>query len=87
MALDDNGRRYCYWLCFGSLEIGKIVRQFEVGRILKTHDPEQIAVFIKEFINDKNAMEIYKANCLKAMNELNWDKQKNVLDEIYSELI
>jgi glycosyltransferase involved in cell wall biosynthesis len=69
------------------VEIGKIVRQFEVGRILKTHDPEQIAVFIKEFINDKNSMEIYKANCLKAMNELNWDKQKNVLDEIYSELI
>lgn len=69
------------------VEIGKVVREFEVGRIVKTHEPEKLASFIDEFLNDTKAMDICKANCLKAMTELSWDKQKKVLDEIYFGII
>lgn len=69
------------------VEIGKVVRYYEVGRIINSLDPEKLAIFIKEFLNDKNAMDNAKANTLKAIKELNWESQRNVLDNIYAELI
>lgn len=69
------------------VEIGKIIREFEVGEIIKSHSPNDIANTIKNCINDKSKLEKYKQNCLKAIEELNWEKQSKVLDEIYKEVL
>lgn len=69
------------------VEIGKVIRHYEVGRITNTLEPEKLANFIREYLNDKNALDISKANTLKALTELNWESQQKVLDSIYAELV
>lgn len=69
------------------VEIGKVVRKYEVGEIISGHDSVELAKFISDFLNNKQKFESYRKNCEKAMRELNWESQKNVLKEIYSGLI
>jgi len=68
-------------------EIGKVVREFEVGEIIVSHEPVKLAEHIKHFFNHQDKIEIYKSNCEKAIRKLNWESQKEVLDEIYFKLI
>jgi glycosyltransferase involved in cell wall biosynthesis len=69
------------------IEISKVVRDFEVGEIVYSHDSIKLAEFINDFFKDENKIELYKQNCQKAMNHLNWDSQKIVLNEIYKKFI
>jgi glycosyltransferase involved in cell wall biosynthesis len=69
------------------VEIGKVVRKYEVGEVISGHDSVELSRFINDFLNNKQKLESYRKNCELAIKELNWESQKNVLSEIYSGLI
>jgi glycosyltransferase involved in cell wall biosynthesis len=68
------------------VEIGKVVHQYEVGEVISSHNSDELSKFIQSFLKDKEKMEFYKRNCQKAMQELNWESQKNILKGTYSGL-
>lgn len=68
-------------------EIKKILEQFGVGRCIDKVDPEIIARNVLEIYNDPETYRRWKLNTSTALKELNWDKEKPVLLEIYRELI
>lgn len=68
-------------------EIRKILEQFGVGRCIDKVDPEIIARNVLEIYNDPETYRRWKLNTSTALKELNWDKEKPVLLEIYRELI
>lgn len=69
------------------VEIGKVVREYQVGEIIQTHDPKLLAEFIQRFLEDEKRMAFYQSNCKRALDENSWEKQKMVLDEIYKNLV
>jgi glycosyltransferase involved in cell wall biosynthesis len=68
-------------------EIIKIMEQFGVGRCIDKVDPQIIARNILEIYNDPETYRRWKLNTSTALKELNWDKEKPVLMEIYRDLI
>ena len=68
-------------------EIRKILEQFGVGRCIDKVNPEIIARTILEIYNDPETYRTWKLNTSTALKELNWEKEKPVLMEIYRDLI
>src|SRR6478735_3342619 len=64
-------------------EIASIVNQYQTGVIVSSHDPKVIANQINLLKENKLIYEMLRVNCKKASLELNWEKEKLVLDEIY----
>lgn len=69
------------------VEIGKVIREYHVGEIIKSHSPEDIANCVKDLLSDTKKYNYYKENCSKAIENLNWEKQSVILNEIYAEFI
>lgn len=69
------------------VEIGKVVREYQVGGIVHSHEPKMLAEFIQRFLEDEKQLAFYQSNCQRALIENSWEKQKIVLDEIYNDLV
>lgn len=69
------------------VEIGKVIRQYQVGEIIKSHSPQDIANCVRELLDDKTKYEQYRKNCSLAIEELNWENQIPILDEIYKDVL
>lgn len=62
-------------LCVGDTdEVGKIVRQYNVGSLIPAHDPRSIADAINAL--SRSDIEQYKKASLVAAEELNWESEK-----------
>lgn len=64
-------------------ELRRIVEKYQVGKISKNHDPSQIALCIKEMLNDPEQLSRWRSNCLEAAKEINWEKEEGVIRGIY----
>ena len=65
------------------IERARIVGQYQVGLIVEDFQPENIAKKINKLVNDKQLYEEMKANCQVAAEELCWENEEKVLEEIY----
>lgn len=68
-------------------EVEKVVSEYNVGGFIDSHDPKHIAERIKDIINDKAQLNLWKDNCLIAAKTLNWEAQEQVLIEVYEQFI
>jgi hypothetical protein len=68
------------------LEIRKVIEEYEVGRIVDSHDPEQIATVAKEMLEDQDQYEIWKEKLRFASQELCWENEEQKLTQIYAHL-
>ncbi|MCB0401098.1 MAG: glycosyltransferase [Flavobacteriales bacterium] len=59
-------------------EMKGLVAQYAVGDWISTHEPEQIAQKIESMLRDEQ-YQLWKSNCLKAKEELCWEKEKEVI--------
>lgn len=66
-------------------ELRRIVDTYQVGLICKNVTPENVAADIKTALHSATYSS-WKSNCLKAREELNWQKEEDVLKGIYSNL-
>ena len=64
-------------------EVKKIIQQYQVGLITPNHDPKQLALLMQQMTSDKVQMEKWKLNASAAAKELNWQKEKMVLVEVF----
>jgi len=68
-------------------EVEKIVRGYDIGEIIESHDPEHIALKISQMISDDNKTKGYKANLVKAAAELCWENEEHRLSEIIAKYV
>ncbi len=65
-------------------EIRQIVEGFKVGICCEPSDPRQIAESIEILRVNKDQINTFKRNLIKAKSELTWEKEKIKLEEAYS---
>ena len=68
-------------------EMAEIVSQYKIGEITTTLKPGQLAEKIKEALFNIEKREIWQKNLKIAAKELTWEKEEEVLVEIYSQFI
>ncbi len=68
------------------VEVARIVNDYQVGEIIDNHDPKEIARKINEMLGDPDKMVSWKYNIEKASKELCWEKEEEVLMEIFKEV-
>lgn len=68
-------------------EVEKVVSEYNVGGFINSHDPKHIAERIKEIINDKTQLNLWRNNCLLAAKKLNWEAQEPELIKVYEQFI
>ncbi len=65
-------------------EVSRIVNKYQVGEILNSHKPEDIAEKISEMLNDKEKLNYYKNNTKSAAQELCWENEEKELINVYN---
>ena len=68
-------------------EVSHIINTYQCGRIAQSHKPGHIAQCIREMLGNREQLAIWKANCLQAARELNWEKEEKTVMNIYSRYI
>jgi glycosyltransferase involved in cell wall biosynthesis len=69
------------------VEIKKIVLEYDVGDVVYSHDPRQIAAKINLILNNDELLSKWKKNCKIAAGKLNWEEEEKVLKEVYKEFL
>lgn len=65
-------------------EMQKIVNKYEIGTIYDHKDPQMLAKKINEIFELKNRYQKWKKNTIEASKELCWEKEENILIEIFA---
>jgi len=68
------------------VEVRSIIDHYQVGSVIPSHDPEQIAESIRTFFLGLDQDDLSK-KLAAAANELNWDNETKVLDSIYDPIL
>ena len=68
------------------LEMKSIVEHYNVGIVLTSHQPIDIANTIKKMFSDESKIQYWKDNCNKASKQLNWGIEEKVLLDLYSKI-
>ncbi|MCX6182486.1 MAG: glycosyltransferase [Bacteroidetes bacterium] len=58
------------------VEIRNIVEEYKVGEVVSNTEPSYLSKTISSFLNNERKLAEYKANALKAAEELCWEKEK-----------
>jgi glycosyltransferase involved in cell wall biosynthesis len=66
------------------LEIQQIIDRYQVGTYIENHNPKRLATLINQLLEDKEKLNRWSANALKAAKELNWEREEGILFEVYS---
>ena len=64
-------------------EIEKIIRQYNLGLFIESHEPSTIATTIREALSDEGRRMQWKQNLLVAAQDLCWENEEQKLLEIY----
>lgn len=65
------------------VEVRKIIESYDIGCIIQSHNPENIAESITFMLNDEESLRKWKVNLEKAASELNWNVEEQVLKGIF----
>jgi glycosyltransferase involved in cell wall biosynthesis len=64
-------------------ELRNVVEKYQIGIILKEHSAQKLADAINDLIYNEDKLQQYIKNSEKAAEELCWEKEKEVLLELY----
>ena len=64
-------------------EMKNLVTQYQLGEIIEHHNPKHIATKIEAMLSNKEQLKIWKKNAKKAALELNWEKEKHVISNLF----
>lgn len=77
----------CAVLASDLVEVKRVVLDNNVGVIVTSHEPEELAKTMTELLNNDEQLKAFKANAGKASKVLRWEIEEQVLAEIYSDLL
>jgi glycosyltransferase involved in cell wall biosynthesis len=67
-------------------EVARIVREYNVGLVIDSHEPEKIALGIRTAL-DSPEYKLWEQNTLKAGEELCWESDEVTLKGVYSQFL
>ena len=67
-------------------EVAMIVEQYQTGIVIEDVTPEQIAAAVHTMEADEKLYANYKANTRKAIAELNWNKEKKIIEDLFRQI-
>lgn len=65
------------------IEISNLIQKYYVGRIIHDFTPQNLANLIHDLLTNETELDQLKANCIQAKEFENWEKETEVLKEIY----
>ncbi len=68
-------------------EIKKVVEKYQIGMLLNSHDPQEIAKVIREFFSNEVRLVSWKENLKFAAQELCWENEEEQLFKIFEDVI
>lgn len=68
------------------VEVEMIIKHYNVGETISTHEPQQIAMKINSMLSNPEQLEVYRRNCKIASQELCWENEEHVLIELYDQI-
>jgi glycosyltransferase involved in cell wall biosynthesis len=68
-------------------EVAKIVGQYQTGIVIEDVTPEKIAAAVHLLDADGNRYLQFKANTRSAINELNWNNEKHIIEDLFKKII
>ncbi|HRY99243.1 MAG TPA: glycosyltransferase [Bacteroidales bacterium] len=71
-------------LCSELPEVAGLVREYELGLVTPSHEPEVIAGLLEQMLGDEARRRIWKENLNIASRTLCWENEKETLREIYA---
>lgn len=66
-------------LCADLPEMKKIVEKYNIGAVLKSHEPKKIAIQITSIFEDENKLSEWQKNLKLAKKELCWQNEEKIL--------
>ena len=73
-------------VCTNLIEIRRIVDEYEVGEVIEDFSIENLANCLNQLLNDETRLNIYISNCDKAKIHQNWEKETEILRNVYPKL-
>lgn len=67
-------------------EVAKIVEQYQTGIVIEDVTPEKIAAAVHTLDADENRYLQYKANTRSTIAELNWNKEKKIIEDLFRQI-
>ncbi len=74
-------------LCSDLPEPASILRTYDTGLLIQSHDPAHIASRIREMLSNPEQWKKWHLNCLEAAKTLNWEKEEHQLRKAYLPLL
>lgn len=68
------------------VEVKRIVEKYHVGVIVEPFTVETLQKAINTLLADKERLQLYKNNTIEASQKENWEKEKEVLKQIYPKI-
>lgn len=67
-------------------EVVKVVERYQIGKIIPSHQPKDIASTIQQLIDNPDLLATLKENCRKAKLMENWEKEVENISDFYPEI-
>ncbi|MGG7058106.1 glycosyltransferase [Clostridium tertium] len=68
-------------------EIKRVVQDEEIGIVVDSHNPDEIAKAVNIMLENKELHEKFRKNCVNAREKYNWNKEKDKFVRIYDNLL
>lgn len=68
-------------------ELRKVIEQYDIGALVQSHDPKEIAREIEAIRNSPEKIERWSENAKFAAEELTWESQEHLLFSIFKPLV
>ena len=65
------------------VEVGKIIKKYNIGLFIPDHDPKSIAETIRKGLDDTSQRAVWQHGLEKAAEELCWENEQQTLIEVY----
>jgi len=63
-------------------EMSTLVKQYQLGEVTQSNDPKALANQLNEMLKNEAQLNSWKANAAKAKQELNWEKESEIIKEM-----
>ncbi|AVQ54331.1 hypothetical protein CF049_18740 [Clostridium sporogenes] len=74
-------------LCSNYPDMKEIVKNYGIGQTVDPNDVSEIAKAINEILSKDDKYREYKNNCKVAKEQLNWEKESNILIQLYKDIV
>lgn len=73
-------------VCTKIIEVERIVVEHKVGEVIHDFTTENLTQTLNKLLSNESLLQEYQRNCEQAKNQLNWEKETEVLKQFYPQV-